>query len=425
MRRDLCDFRSLQRERDGARYWRMSDARSESQKEHIMHKPETLSLTATIAERVLAETFGGSVRLGSSCDLGGSARSSVQRCPIIEGPVSAPASVIVKQANSDTFDPDTANDAAWMLFNDWASMQFLRQVEMPMPLVPAFYGGERQAGLFVMEDLGAGTRLDHLLLGDDAEAAEAGLLAYAEIHGRLHAQTIGRQKEYLRLREALGPATSISEYFAYDHVVPALHAVAELLELPLQPGVDDELASLKETLLDPGPFLAFVQSDAAPDNVLCDGTDWRLIDFEGGRYTHALLEGVYIRMPFPTCWCVYRLPAAIMQRAENAYRTELARMCPAAADDRRFYHAVVEACITWVLNFHAHLRPLEKMLALPLIHVALTDRQRFLLYVNTAADASEQLSHMRATGASLRAIASKLTQIWPEAVDPPYYPAFS
>jgi hypothetical protein len=403
----------------------MSDILSESKEERSMDKPETSSLTATIAERVLAETFGGPVRLGSGCDLGGSARSSVQRFPIIEGPASAPTSVIVKQVNNDTFDPDAANDATWMLFNDWASMQFLRQVEMTTPLVPTFYGGDRQTGLFVIEDLGAGTRLDHLLLDDDAEAAEAGLLAYAEIHGRLHARTMGRQAEYLRIREALGPATSLSEYYAYDHLVPALHVIAELLELPLQPGVDDELAALKETLLDPGPFLAFVQSDAAPDNFLRDGTGWRLIDFEGGRYTHALLEGVYCRMPFPTCWCVYRLPEPIIQRAEAVYRAELARACPTAVDDTLFYRAVVEACITWALNFHAHLRPLDKMFMQDRSLVALTDRQRFLLYVNAAAGASEQFGHMRATGVSLRAIATRLAQIWPEAVEPPYYPAFS
>jgi hypothetical protein len=86
---------------------------------------------------------------------------------------------------------------------------------------------------------------------------------------------------------------------------------------------------------------------------------------------------------------------------------------------------VVEACITWALNFHAHLRPLDKMLVQDRSLVALTDRQRFLLYVNAAADASEQFGHMRATGGSLRAIATRLAQIWPEAVEPAYYPAFS
>lgn len=391
-----------------------------------MSNPETLLLTATIAEQILTETFGETVHLGPGCDLGGSARSKVLRFPVLEGPASAPTSVIVKQANTDTFDPETANSAAWMFFNDWASLQFLSQIEMPTPLAPTFYGGDRQAGLFVMEDLGQGTRLDHLLLGNNAEAAEAGLLTYAEMHGRLHAQTLGRQAEHLSIREALGPATPLDEYYTYSWLVPSLHAITEMLELEVAPaGVDAELASLAAVLNKPGPFLTFIQADAAPDNILHDGTNWRLIDFEGGRHTHALLEGVYCRMPFPTCWCVYRLPDHIMQRAETAYRTELARECPEAADDTLFYQAVVEMCIYWALAFHKHLRPLEKMLAQDRSLVALTDRQRFLLYVNAAADASEQFGHMRATGASLRAIAAKLAQLWPDAVEPPYYPAFS
>ncbi len=114
-----------------------------------------------------------------------------------------------------------------------------------------------------------------------------------------------------------------------------------------------------------------------------------------------------------------------MQRAEAVYRAELARACPAAADDMLFYRAVVEACITWVLNFHTYLRPLAKLLEQDRSLVALTDHQRFLLYVNAAARASEQFEHLRAIGASLRAIARNLAQIWPEAVEPPYYPAFS
>lgn len=377
-----------------------------------------------IPEHILTTYFGSTVRLGNGCDLKGSPRSKVQRVPILEGPALAPASVIVKQTNSETFDPDATNTAAWLLFNDWASLQFLRQIEMPTPLTSICYGGDRHAGVFVMEDLGAGTRLDHLLLSDDAQAAEAGLLAYAEIHGRLHAYTMGKQTEYTRIREALGSTTSSSSFYSYDGLTPAFHAIAELLDIPLQPEIDDELAALTHTLLNPGPFLTFVQSDAAPDNFLHDGTNWRLIDFEGSRYAHALLEGVYCRMPFPTCWCVYRLPDTLIQRTEAVYRTELARACPAATDDTLFYRAVVEACITWTLNFHRHMRPLEKMLVQDRAIVALTDRQRFLLYLNAAAHASEQFDHMRATGASLRAMAIKLAQLWPDAVEPPYYPAF-
>jgi len=390
-----------------------------------MQDIEAILTTTTLAERVLTEYFDATVRLGEGRDLGGSARSKVWRFPILEGPVAAPASVIVKQPNGETFEPDVVNDAAWMLFNDWASLQFLRDLETSAPLAPVFYGGARDAGLFVMEDLGDGTRLDHLLLGADPRAAEAGLLAYATVHGRLHALSMGHQEQYARLREALGPATPRSPRYPYDWLLPMLCSMAEQLGVPIQPGVDEELTGLTATLHNPGPFLTFVQSDAAPDNCLWHGEHLRLIDFEGARYTHALLEGVYCRMPFPTCWCVYRMPEAIMQRVEVAYRAELAQACPAAADDTLFYRGVTEACIYWALSFHKWMRPLEKMLEQDRHMVALTDRQRSLLYVQAAAHASEEFAHLRASGATLRAIASRLAERWPEAVDPPYYPAFS
>lgn len=451
VRRDLCDFRYLKRERDGSCYRRAADTRSEQQSASLkeakvssseenelactykkemdtqdnMHSGKSSLTTEALTEGVLAEYFGGPVSLGEGRDLGGSARSKVWRFPVLAGPTAAPASVIVKRANAEAFEPDAPDDAAWMLFNDWASLQFLSTLETPAPLAPTFYGGVRETGLFVMEDLGEGTRLDHLLLGNDANAAEAGLLNYATVHGRLHALTIRRQKEYLRLREALGPARPPSIYALYDWFFSALQSMTKQLGVSLQPGVEAELGELEATLSNPGPFHTFVQSDAAPDNCLWRGKQLMLLDFEGARYAHALLEGVYCRMPFPTCWCVYRIPEVIMQRAENAYRNELARACPAAADDTLFYRAVVEACIYWALSFHTWLRPLEKMLAQDRHLVALTDRQRSLLYVQAAARASEEFEHLRATGTTLRAIASELATRWPEAVEPPYYPAFS
>lgn len=380
--------------------------------------------TEVLAERVLAEYFGGPVRLGEGRDLGGSNRSKVGRFSILEGPASVPASVIVKRVSLETFDVETGVDAAWMLFNDWASLQFLRTLETPVPFAPAFYSGVREAGLFVMEDLGDGTRLDHLLLGNDTQAAEAGLLEYAEIHGRLHALSIGRQEKYRGIREALGPDNPSAIHASYDWLFPTLHSMAEQLGVPLQPGVDEDLTQLATTLSEPGPFYTFKQTDAAPDNCLWHDGHLRLIDFEGARYAHALLEGTYCRMPFPTCWCVYRIPEAIMQRAENAYRAELARACPAASDDTLFYHGVAEACIYWSLSFHAWMRPLEEMLVQDHHSVALTDRQRSLLYVQAAARASEEFNHLRALGTTLRSIADELATRWPEAVEPPYYPAF-
>jgi hypothetical protein len=176
-----------------------------------------LSETRTIAERILIETFGEPVRLGEGSDLGGSNRSLVLRFPVQDGPVAMPGSVIVKRAVSANFDPDTSNEPAWLLFNDWASLQFLGEIAASEHFAPIFYGGNRSAGLFVMEDVGDGTRLDHLLLEHNPEAAESGLLAYASMHGRLHALSMAKQEEYLHIREALGLATPFPpEYYRYN-----------------------------------------------------------------------------------------------------------------------------------------------------------------------------------------------------------------
>ena len=114
-----------------------------------------------------------------------------------------------------------------------------------------------------------------------------------------------------------------------------------------------------------------------------------------------------------------------MRRAEAVYRAELARACSAASDSVLFYRAVAECCVYWALNFHKWLRPLEKMLTQDRHLVALTDRQRSLLYLQAAAHACAEFAHLPATGATLRTFASGLAQLWPAAVDPPYYPAFS
>jgi len=42
----------------------------------------------------------------------------------------------------------------------------------------------------------------------------------------------------------------------------------------------------------------------------------------------------------------------------------------------------------------------------------------------TAALSSIEFGIMPATGSILLALTRKLSELWPEAVDPPYYPAF-
>lgn len=384
--------------------------------------------TITIAEKLLSETFGGRVRLDEGDDLGGSNRTQVYRFKILEGPAALPATVIVKRAHSTAdavYQPDTATIPAWTFLNEWASLQFLEQIaSADVSFGPAFYAGERAAGLLVMEDRGQGSRLDHLLLGDDPATAERALVDFAALHGRMHALSLGKQSEFARIREALGPGDLADGYYHYEWLVPALQQVAEAAGISIGSGVESELARLKASLLNPGPFLAFTQGDSCPDNCLWIDSSIRLLDFEGGKFGPALKEGVYGRIHFPTCWCVYRLPENVPLRMEQAYRAELVKGCPEAADDTLFYRAVVEACAFWLLDWY-HAFPLAKLLEKDRMIVTSTARQRFLMRSEILAQTTEEFGHLEAFGETVKAIATKLQEVWPpDEYAMPYYPAF-
>ena len=417
-----------------------------------MSRPKTppSQETITIAERLLTQTFGSTIRLDGGDNLLGSDRSKVYRFQVLGGQGNAPTSVIVKQANSTSdaaYDPNSATIPAWTLFNDWAALQFLEQftTSHTARLAPQFYCGDRASGLFIMEDLGSGKRLDQLLLGDDPLVAESALVEYAAVHGRLHALTVGRQEEFLHQRKALGPVEYETDYYDYTWLAPTLDSTANLLDIVPQQGTDAELATLTATLLNPGPFFAFNQGDSCPDNCIYPDMvplnnvrpdhiretgqakmgmpSLSLLDFEGSKFKHALVEGVYGRMHFPTCWCVYRLPEHLPLRMEAAYRAELIKGCPAAADDTLFYHAVAEACALWMLDWY-HEFPLATLLEKDRMIVTSTVRQRLLARSEILAQVTEEIGHMEAIGATVRAIATKLRTYWPEMEPLPYYPAF-
>jgi hypothetical protein len=383
--------------------------------------------TVATTESLLSDAFSSTVQLGEGKDLGGSRRTEVYRFPIRNGGGDLPASVIVKQAHSApnaVYNPELALEPAWTFFNDWASLQFLSQFVGEALPAPRLYAGDRAAGLIVMEDLGEGQRLDHFLLGNDPFVAEESLVEFAALHGRLHALTRDKRDEFTRIRESLGPVKEATNYYSYEWLAPTLHQTANIAGINAGPGVDAELAALRGTMLHPGPFLTFTQGDSCPDNCLRTGTHMRLIDFEGGMLSHALKEGVYGRMHFPTCWCVYRLPAHVPLRMEEVYRAELVKGCPEAADDTLFYRAVVESCALWMLDWY-HEFPLAQLLEKDRMIVTSTVRQRLLLRSEIFSRTTEEFGHLEAFGETVKAIATKLSEVWPpDEYALPYYPAF-
>lgn len=389
-------------------------------------KSPTQELITTV-ERLLADTFGGSVRLGDWQDLSSGNRALTYRFAVGDGPAAIPASVIVKQAGFSTQLVPASNEvemSGWTFFNEWASLQFLEQLRSEQVFGPRLYAAAKEPGVMVIEDLGTSKNLADFLMDNDAKVAEAALVAFATLQGRLHAATADKQEAYKQIRETLGPSVLTDGYYDYEWLAPALDEFVHVLGIKPIAGVGQELVQLRSALLNPGPFLTFTQGDSCPDNCLFSSAGLRLLDFEGGRFDHALKEGVYGRVPFPTCWCLYCMPECIITRMEQAYRVELVRGCPAAADDRLFHEAVVEACVFWMLQSKKMLPPLTQMLERDRHLVGATDRERFLLRFQMAAQVSEQYGHLEALGVTALAISNRLQTLWPEAIKMPYYPAF-
>ncbi|HZT40676.1 MAG TPA: phosphotransferase [Chthonomonadaceae bacterium] len=384
----------------------------------------------TAAERILSGALGGPVRLEDAVVLRASDHSAVLRAALLSGPSQAPRSVILKRAGGDAqtpYDPEEGKvwGPAWRLFNDWAGAHLLTTVGGDPLNGPRLYGGDRTLGLIVLEDLGEGESLADALLGSDPQKAESALMAFAAALGRMHAATIGRAEEYRQFFRGLGAADTD----LYAEEVGRLEenprwdpAACESVGLDYPAEFDAEARTVLAAMRDPGPFLAYTHGDPCPDNNrLLDG-QIRFFDFETGGFRHALLDGVYARVPFPTCWCVNRLPAHLPSQMEAVYRAEFAKGCPQAEDDFLFARSLTEACALWCLRTVSW--PLAGALKEDSTWGISTIRQRILMRLDGFAETTEQFGHLPVMGATARDLASRLRAVWPDADAMPLYPAF-
>ena len=382
------------------------------------------------AEKVMAERLGGKVKLGAITKRDKRYRSLMLWCPVLEAPGGTAERVIIKGITADEGKPYDPNDAqpyspVTRLYNEWAGAQFLEGLGLTPPLSPRFYGGDHPLGFVVLEDLGEGACLADKLQGDDPAQAESFLLAYATTLGRMHAATTRKETAFATLRDGLSPRkeqekSRLGDW--YTNELAQFRAVCETLQVKLPIGFDADITTIVEAIENPGPFLAFTPGDSCPDNhrVLSDGM--RLFDFEWCEYRHALIDMVYLRVPFPTCWCVNRLPDGLVDTLEAAYRTELVLGCPEAAEEGIFYKALVALCGYWTVRTigWSLAGALEKDNDWGISSI----RNRALLRLDTFLGASDQFGHLPALAGTAYDLVTKLRSLWPSETEMPLYPTF-
>lgn len=159
------------------------------------------------------------------------------------------------------------------------------------------------------------------------------IVDYAAALARLHAAA--RPEDAGLLPRWQGPVQADLDSFL---------RLAVTLQVPVPPGVPDELAALV-TRLDQAPGHALLHGDPCPGNDLHTDAGIRFVDFEQASLGSGVMELAYLRIGFPTCWCVTSASEPLLERAEHAYRTAWR-----AATGTETRGSLTDACTGWLLR---------------------------------------------------------------------------
>jgi hypothetical protein len=378
------------------------------------------------AQEIISEKFGRSIEITSIDRITDpDRRNDVYRC-IVDPEKEDSSSFVIKKIAGPAFSTNDLESLELMrFFSDWVGAEFLNHVSTGNSICPQFYGGNLQMGFFVLEDLGEHRSLVGPLLDGDAVTAEIALQKYARCLGKLHAMTTGKAERFETLFASKLPGL---RPFAYElnELAPRMKNVVSQME---QLGVStpatltSEIQTIMDAVSQPGPFLSYIHADPCPDNVFDLGDHFRLIDFEFSHYGHALMDSVYPRMIFTTCWCANRIPEKVVSRFEARYREELIRGCPEAQDDAVWETALVNICgYTALRTLIMHLEDgLKEDSEWGLASI----RQRLLVRLQAFILTSEEFHRLP----SLRGAAGQLLELlqtrWSETPHLPLYPAFN
>ncbi|TXC99789.1 phosphotransferase [Streptomyces sp. ISID311] len=189
------------------------------------------------------------------------------------------------------------------------------------PVAPALLATEPGERVLVLE------HLEHRRPSSDW------IVDYAAALARLHATA--RPEDVGVLPRWQGPNQADIDSFL---------RLAAALQVPVMPSISDELDDLVNRL-DQASGHALLHGDPCPGNDLHTATGIRFIDFEQASLGSGLTELAYLRIGFPTCWCVTSASAPLLERAERAYCMAWRTATGSEAQD-----GLADACAGWLLR---------------------------------------------------------------------------
>jgi Phosphotransferase enzyme family len=209
-------------------------------------------------------------------------------------------------------------------------------------------GGEPP--IVITADLGPRSSVADALLGRDPQAAAAAVVDWAEAVAALHVGTRDARPAFraaLAQRQGDLPVADTLVALALEDAVRILDRECGALGVRVPVNAFDELRGLAKRLGGAGTA-ALSPADTCPDNNVRTPSGLVLIDFEAAHWRHVAWDVAYLRAPWPTCWCSWRLPAEVADRAVAAYRRVAATAFPQIAEPE-FDRQVSAAAMGWAL----------------------------------------------------------------------------
>jgi hypothetical protein len=275
------------------------------------------------------------VRLVAVERLGGNDRAAVHRVRA-ERPEGPDTSLIVKQY--------IQSGEGWV--RETAALSVLP----PSVRAPRMVTAGAEPPILITQDVGKGSSLADALLGKDPDAAFAALCAWAESIAALHVATRQSRDAFraaLKSREGALPVGESRVGVDIEDAVRVLDRECVSLGLRAPEGAFDELRDLAKRLGGSG-LAALTPADACPDNNVRTDAGLVLVDFEGAQWRHIAWDVAYLRVPWPSCWCSWRMPDDVSAAAVAAYRTAAAPAIP-EVDEDAFLRDVEAAAVGWAL----------------------------------------------------------------------------
>ncbi|MCC5578141.1 aminoglycoside phosphotransferase family protein [Microtetraspora sp. AC03309] len=161
---------------------------------------------------------------------------------------------------------------------------------------------------------------------------------------------------------------------------------------------------------------SLLHGDPCPGNDLYTGDGVRFVDFEQAALGNGLAELAYLRIGFPTCWCVTATPGPVLHRAEAAYRTAWR-----AATGTEARGDLTDACVGWLLRGDALVQRAGRDGTDHLARVTRRDwrwgtataRQRLLHRLAVVRDAAAGRADLARVGDLAAAMRSRMLERWP------------